>query len=311
MGRNTKIEELQFPVKLKPVYVKRNKNKMLTNYSAVTGIINKKENIFSVVSRNYALVLNNEAIVLGRRIMKEMFPEAGEDNLIVFNLNYPETRSYCHIDLINENYTFNIWEKEVYVPFLRITNSYNKSRKLGFEIGFVRKVCDNGVIFEREIVRLNYFHYNKTLNNFSDSIISDSKMKKLKEIEKSFTEYMRNLKEIIIAKEYFTGITAKIFGLKFSKENVSTKYSKILEKQKEEFVNIMEKLKQMYTSELGENAYSLFNTATAFANETGFVKCGRYNSFQTKTGKWVREIVRINKERKIQEYLKNCKDYLN
>ena len=71
MNRNTNIEELQFPVILKPVYIKKNKYKGLTNYSAVTGTINKKENVFSVVSRNYALILNDEAIVLGKKIFKE------------------------------------------------------------------------------------------------------------------------------------------------------------------------------------------------------------------------------------------------
>ena len=92
MSRNTNIEELQFPVMLKPVYIKKNKYKGLTNYSAVTGTINKKENVFSVVSRNYALILNEEAIVLGKRIFKEMFSESGEDELNVFNMNYPKTR---------------------------------------------------------------------------------------------------------------------------------------------------------------------------------------------------------------------------
>jgi len=311
MSRNTNIEELQFPVMLKPVYFKKNKYKGLTNYSAVTGIINKKENVFSVVSRNYALILNEEAIVLGKKIFKEMFPESGEDEFIVFNINYPKTRSYCHIDLINENYTLNIWGNEVYVPFIRITNSYNKSRKLGFEIGFVRKVCDNGVIFESELVSLNYFHYNKSFKNIMDCINKDMKLKNLKDIENSFIEYMRNLNEIRIEKKYFTNLTAKIFGLKFNTENVSAKYRRIIEKQKEEFLNIMEDLKKKYIGELGENAYGLFNTVTAFANETKFVKCDRYNGYQTKAGKWVREIVRINNDKILEQYLEKSKDYLN
>ncbi len=310
MSRNINTEELQFPVKLKPVYIKKNKYKGLTNYSAVTGTINKKENVFSVVSRNYALILNDEAIVLGKKIFKEMFPGSGVDEFIVFNINYPKTRSYCHIDLINKNYTLNIWRNEVYVPFIRITNSYNKSRKLGFDIGFVRKVCDNGVIFERELVSLNYFHCKKAVRNIMDCINKDMKLKKLKDIENSFIDYMRNLNEIRIEKKYFTNLTAKIFGLRFNTENVSEKYRKIIEKQKEEFLNIMEGLKDKYIRELGENAYGLFNTATAFANETKFVKCDRYNSYQTKAGKWVREIVRIKNEKLLQKYLDNCIDYL-
>lgn len=311
MSRNTNIKELQFPVKLKPVYIKKNKYKGLTNYSAVTGTINKKESVFSVVSRNYALILNEEAIDLGKNIFKKMFQESGDDKFTVFNINYPKTRSYCHIDLINKTYTVNLWEKEVYVPFIRITNSYNKSRKLGFEIGFVRKVCDNGVIFERELVSLNYFHYNKSVKNVMESINKDLKLKKLNDIENNFRAYMNNLREIEIEEKYFIPVTAKIFGLKFSTENVSEKYRKIIEKQKGEFLNIMEGLKNKYIGELGRNAYSLFNTATAFANETKFVKCDRYNGYQTKAGKWVRDIVRIKNEKFFQKYLDNCIDYLN
>ena len=144
-----------------------------------------------------------------------------------------------------------------------------------------------------------------------DCINKDMKLKNLKDIENSFIEYMRNLNEIRIEKKFFTNLTAKIFGLKFNTENVSAKYRRIIEKQKEEFLNIMEGLKNKYIGELGENAYSLFNTATAFANETKFVKCDRYNGYQTKAGKWVREIVSMNKDGKVQEYLSNCKEYLN
>ena len=144
-----------------------------------------------------------------------------------------------------------------------------------------------------------------------DYINKDMKLKKLKDIEKSFIEYMRNLNEIRIEKKYFTNITAKIFGLKFNTENVSAKYRRIIEKQKEEFLNIMERLKKKYIAELGENAYGLFNTATAFVNETKFVKCDRYNGYQTKAGKWVREIVRINNDKILEQYLEKSKDYLN
>lgn len=314
MIRNTDTVTISFPVELRPVYTintKGNKYSGLSNYSAVTGITEKDERVFSVVSRDYKLVLNEEAISIGKSIFKRLFPGTGEEDFEIFNLKYPASRSFCHIDLINRNYILNVWYKEVYIPFIRITNSYNKSRKLGFELGFCRQVCDNGVIFEKEFVSLKYFHYGKSSKNIMSQKDSDLKLKNLRGIGNRFTEYMRNLKNIKVEGKYFIPVSAKIFGLKFKSDNVSGRYKKIIEKQREEFISIMEGLKQKYIGELGENAYSLFNTATAFANETKFVKSVRYNHYQTKAGDWVKEIVRIKKEDQIKEYLDNCIDYLN
>lgn len=314
MSRNINTEEIRFPVELRPVYTiytKGKKYSRLSNYSAVTGIIEKEERVFSVVSRDYKLILNEEAIDMGKSIFKRMFPRSGNEDFEIFNIKYPASRSFCHIDLINSNYTLNIWDKEVYIPFIRITNSYNKSRKLRFELGFCREVCDNGVIFEREFVSLNYFHYGKSIGNIQNLNINDLKFKGLRSIENRFIKYMKSLEKIKVEEKYFIPVTAKIFGLKFKTENVSERYREIIERQKDEFLNIMKRLKQKYAEELGENAYSLFNTATAFANEPGLVNCVRYNDYQTKAGQWVKEIVRIKNKELIQKYLDNCIDYLN
>ena len=306
MSRNTKIEEIQFPVELKPVYTKGDDYSRLSNYSAVTGLIGGKEKTFSIVSKDYTLILNDEAIALGKNIFGKIFPRSSPEEFTIFNVKYPSSRSFCNIDLINKNYTLNIWDEEVYIPFIRITNSYNKSRKLRFELGFCRKVCDNGVIFEREFVSLNYNHYKRSLKNIQEYSEKDLKLKKLKSIESRFRKYMKTLEEIKIEEKYFTPVTANIFGLKFNSDSVSERYKKIIERQREEFSDIMAKLKHKYIIELGENAYSLFNTATAFVNETKFVKSVRHNDYQIKAGLWVKKIVRIKTGKLIQEYLESC-----
>lgn len=311
MSRNTDLNQILFPVALKPVYIKGKRYKKLSNYSAVSGKFDGRENIFSVVSKDYTLILNEQALLLGKSIFGKIFPDSGVEDFNIFNITYPSTRSYCYIDLINRNYVLNVWDKEVYVPFIRITNSYNKLRKLRFELGFCRKVCDNGVIFEREFVSLDYSHYKNSLYNIEKFTGEELKIKKLKSIENRFIKYMEKLEKIRIEEKYFIPLTAKIFGLKFNTVNFSQRYRQIIEKQKEEFLIIMERLKRKYTEELGETAYSLFNTATAFANEKDFVKDVRYNDYQTKAGQWVKEIVRFKNENIIQKYLDSCINYLN
>lgn len=271
MSRNINTEQILFPVELKPIYTKNKKYSRISNYSAVTGIIDNKDRIYSIVSKDYSLILNKDAIALGKSIFSRMFPRSENEDFTVFNVNYPVTRSFCNIDLINKNYTLNIWDKEVYIPFIRVTNSYNKTRKLRFELGFCREICDNGVIFERDFVSLNYFHTRKSLCNIQNLSGLEMRLKELREIESRFIEYMKNLEKIKIEEKYFIPVTAKIFGLKFNSGKVPERFN-FIEKQRNEFLKIMKRIKLKYTSELGENAYSLFNTATALANEKDFVK---------------------------------------
>ena len=167
MNRITDINSIDFPVRLDSVFIrnsKKRKYKEAIGFKAVTGKTDGREKIFSLVTDNYSLITNKQALELGRKIFREYFSKESEINLSVFNVTFPETRSFCNIDLMNNLYSFNVWEKEVYIPFMRITNSYNRTKALKFEIGFSRKWCDNGVIFEKETVSLNYIHYKKPVS---------------------------------------------------------------------------------------------------------------------------------------------------
>ena len=311
MGRNTEFEKIDFPVSLKPVYLKGKKYSELTKYKAVTGIADSKETIFSLVSNNYSLITNSEALELGKNIFKEFFPSIDGSKFEIFNINYPNTRSFCHIDIINDCYSFNIWEKEVFIPFIRITNSYNKTRSLKFEIGFSRKVCDNGVIFEKETVELNYAHYKKSVSGILENIKAENQYDKLKKLEDEFSTFMKSLKELKINKEYYTPLTAKIFQLKFDIKSESRKIREKESKKMNQFVDYCEILSKNYISEIGENAYSLFNVATAFANNRDFVKSYRYNDYQIKAGTWLKTFTKRDQGESLEDYLKDYKYLTN
>ena len=47
---------------------------------------------------------------------------------------------------------------EVFTPYVRITNSYNGTRALRVDVGFLRKHCGNGVIFEQQAATLSVPH---------------------------------------------------------------------------------------------------------------------------------------------------------
>jgi len=311
MARNTNLNDIDFPVSLEPIYLKSNFNSEIGKYKAVKGNVNGEDKIFAIVSKDYSLISNSDAVDLGKNIFKEFFPAIGESKLEVFNVTYPGTKSFCNIDIINECYTFNIWDTEVFIPFMRITNSYNRTKTLKFEIGFSRKVCDNGVIFEKEAVELNYTHYKKSFKNITENIKSGNQFEKLKKLEEEFTIFMKNLKSMDIKEKYYTPLTAKIFGLKFNTDSGSKKEKEYAFKKLTYFKNISNNLTKKYISELGENAYSVFNVATAFANNREFVKNYRYNDYQVKAGEWLKAFAKRDADESLENYLKDYKYLMN
>ena len=70
----------------------------------------------------------------------------------------PATRSWAHIDLTAEGLEFAPIDKDPWLPFLRVTNSYNRSRALGFTVGVCRSICTNGMIFGEQSLKLKVTH---------------------------------------------------------------------------------------------------------------------------------------------------------
>lgn len=103
---------------------------------------------FSRVSGGYRLIKNEEAIEAGRRVFSLAFGEAAARELRPINLTMPRRRTFMHADLAAESLTFALWNDDAWTPFLRVSNSYNKTQQLRFTIGVHRLICANGMIGE-------------------------------------------------------------------------------------------------------------------------------------------------------------------
>ena len=62
------------------------------------------------------------------------------------------------MDIHHRSHAMNLWgngggPSETFTPFVRITNSYNGSRALRIDVGFLREHCSNGLIFEQEAAK--------------------------------------------------------------------------------------------------------------------------------------------------------------
>lgn len=289
MARNTNIDEVLFPVAYMPIYLGK-EQEPVKGFRAVTGKLSENtEVIFSIVSDNYKLITNEQALELGKEIHKQLFPKATSDSFEVFNVIAPQTKSYCHIDIIDKNYKLNIWVEEVYVPFVRIQNSYNRTMPLKFQIGFCRKLCDNGVIFEKDLVTISMTH---TRQSFRNSKLFNVNVEHLKKYQDDFIKKTKATLGIELPRKYFLPLAAKVLNRNFNLNAEDYKTRKLAEEKLAEFTYLIENYTDKYIriEKKGENAYTFFNVITDYASNANHLQARYTNDLQTKCGSWLNQI---------------------
>ena len=289
MARNTNISELLFPVECKPVFLE-NQRVPIPGFMAVSGKLDDNpETIFSIVSDNYQLITNEEAIELGKTIHTRLFPNATSESFEIFNIIAPKTKGSCHIDIIDKNYKLNVWAEEVYVPFVRIQNSYNRSLQLKYQIGFCRKLCDNGMIFEQNLVSITMTH---TRQSFRNVDLSNIDVSHLKRFEADFIKKTQKSAEIELPRKFFLPLAAKVLNRNFNLNEKDEKKRKLTEQKLNEFAYFIENYTDKYirTELFGENAYSFFNVITDYASNAEHIQARTKHEMQVKCGTWLNMI---------------------
>lgn len=288
--RETDLAKACFPVVLQPIF-QREGNRRYEEIPQYKAVVNLEDNtVLSVVSRNYRLVTNQEAFELGQRCFQQLFGTVNLDDMEIFNISMPRTKSFCMIDVIHRQHVVNIWGQEVWVPFLRITNSYNRMRALGFDLGFCRKLCNNGMIFEKKTIEYRYYH---TTNEIAPEGEFDIDFRKLKDLEKEFVDYMHNLKKYYVPEQYVIPLVCKALDLSFKldgKKERETYWQWKLENVKNEILRLQED----YFVTLGSNAYSVFNIISDFASRPDAYTPMKnmIDVFQKRAGEWMRSFVK-------------------
>ena len=157
------INDILFDVELQNVYSNFRIPKTETKYAVGTpyykAVVNQENGqILSVVGSSYRLIPNKVALEMGRELFCRIYPHVKKNDLIPYKVVAPESKASAHIDLIHKDVNFKVWEQEIWLPFLRVSNSYNRTYALSFEIGFARKLCSNGVLFNKETMKIKYVH---------------------------------------------------------------------------------------------------------------------------------------------------------
>jgi len=98
--------------------------------------------MLSCVSKSYTLVTNEWAFNIGTSVAKHIF-KVGERDIAFWQGELTEKRRACTMD-IRVNKILNIsGVKHNWFAFVRINNSYDKTRSLSYDIGFCLETMDN------------------------------------------------------------------------------------------------------------------------------------------------------------------------
>jgi hypothetical protein len=281
MPRNTDISSILFPVELRPVGYSPGDTKAAATQDAVQTDPEQKEfksikqykavvrsdtgTVLAVVSDRYELLHNSHALDLGKKAFEHLFPEASTKDFIVYDLQLTKTGSACHIDLIHKSYSTDVWEQETWLPFLRVTNSYNRYRALSFDFGFVRKLCSNGIIFRKETIRARYYH---TKGRLEVDLKQDESFQKLKELEKEFAAHMKQLRTVTIDSQLLLPLSLYLLQLRFDLKSQSQKKRQQEQARLAEVARSLQALVKGYVQKLGSNAYTALNAATDLATHS-------------------------------------------
>lgn len=310
----THLADVLFKVKLQDVYsdfqYPAAKSKSRVDTPDFRAIVNQSNGrIVSIVGKNYQLISNEEALEKGKQIFTKLYPWVKTDELIPYKVISPKSHASTHIDLIHESVDFKMWEQETWLPFLRISNSYNRSVALSYEIGFVRKLCSNGVLFNKKSIKLKYFH---TKGNTVDIISAANQIKTTSNL---FTEQCLFLKNYPIPKELMFALVCQILNV-----NLEVPDNRQFNKKLNSIMLLYELTKILtreYSKILGLNAYTVFNVATDFISHQDYYKIlpGYYfnvRSYFAKPTDWMEDFTNKTKDKSFdyKDYLKETIDSL-
>ena len=250
-----------FPVRKVPLFF-RGKTREMAELPRHLGILDEeREEILSVVTReNYELVTNKEAfdLCLGR-IVPAVFPGAKEGDFLCNGVVMPNSRGFCHMDLCCDAYSPPIPFDDVWMPFIRVTNSYNKTYKLAYKLGFCNRSSNNRVIFCDRSISLASVH-NLTRANIERTVAKN--FEDMSVFAESFYHRLLLLQKYYFPRKKMLALFCKAFGRQPARTG---KGEKARRQYNHAVVAALQEFMDDYCGAQGENAYAAFCVLTAFA----------------------------------------------
>jgi len=247
-----------------------------------------RNEVFAMVTEEYELVTNQEAANIGRDCFKAVFELTDVEKMQLFNTVMPKTRSFCHMDYVHTEGKHNYFENDPWTPFLRITNSYNKTKLLQFDLGFCRGICRNGLIFGKENIVFKRSHSRSTEQMLRMQFIL--KRGTFAKLETAFRESLKTLNASPFPRGFVWPLVCKIFDIKLPAVGSSRKSFENFEKRRSE----VKKLTERYFNQLGDTGYAALNVLTDYATrpQVEVSPDSRVNALQIASGIWMEDFSR-------------------
>ena len=250
--------------------------------------------VLGVVSRDYKVVTNQEAVQIAREVCAKAFPGIAPLEWEAKRASAPRTLSYAFIDLMHRTHVLNYMgnegdESDPFTPFLRVTNSFNGARALRFDIGFLRQHCSNGVIFEEKVATFTAAHNAEALEKLKLEITARS----LDQLWREFTDFIGSVRSVTMSAEQSEHALAAVLHLPAFNEGDSEARREGIEALNQDTgVRLTG-----YRSALGENAYAVFNTLTDIAArppESRYFQKDR-DTLEKRAGRWLKQLAQRQK----------------
>ena len=244
--------------------------------------------IVGIVGDGYRVFTNQQAIDLCQQFCRDAFPDTTPSEWIYELGHGPSTRSWAAMDIRHRSHTMNLLGVEggpsdIYTPFARITNSYNGSRALRIDVGFMRKHCENGIIFEQNAATVSVPHTREGIH----SIKMASPFSGMAALCDMFRDTLNGVRAVSVTRDEARSLVRLVIGWpQLSKE------PKPMDRVDQERLDAdLESRLDAYFHELGENAYAAFNTMTDIAArppQSNRFRRDRPN-LERRAGAWLRD----------------------
>ena len=288
-----------FPVEERAIYLDSeigSPKRRIPGYKAIVDVGSNRA--LSVVSDKYRLVTNPEAYEMADFVVRAIFEGKTLNDFVCFNVHMSKTKGSCRIDLIIPNNFNKLFgqETESWTPFVRISNSYNRTMVLKYEIGFCRWICLNGVIFGQTGITFTITHLGRITYKEIDILINRAKRNigDIGSLWKAFENKMTELKTIRFPLSLSLALYCKVFEIEYPEENNSWLTPRVSLSAEQ-----VQKSSREYFRELGDNAYAMMNVLTDYASFPEWTNNRSYiiHGYQKRVGKWVDDfITEHNKE---------------
>ncbi len=171
--------------------------------------------VLAVVGQDYRILRNRVALDLAQKCCTRAFPDTEPTDWEVVEVEAPLTGSSCRIDLrhtgedLREDWAFRKGKTDLYEPFFRVTNSYNRTKAFSIHFGVRRLACTNGQL-HHDSLRIKLDHDTPRIEEEIERKITEAKFgKALRELRRE----RGKLRRTRIPPRYFRPIILSVLGI--------------------------------------------------------------------------------------------------